>query len=169
MSHVHSKRYSKGKSKRRVTRKNTRKHGGGCGCDKHGGKKQAKRGISKKVGGYGAASYQPFEQHAGNVVSPLIPINQNIGGGPTDPSILQSERIAPFRHNGGKKKKVKKQHGGDVLLGASAYTNNMSGAGTLDGATTGANTFAAGISNMNYATYSHPVDTKFHLHNLPIV
>lgn len=141
--------------KRRTHRKNITK--GGCGCGK----------IS---GGFGGATFKPFESSPNQYYYQLNSHNQD----PNSPAIMGSERLSNNVLRGGSvknkssgKKKSKKMRGGNLLLGTTA-PNSVVSFGTVQGAMEGSNVMS-GISNTNPEVYSQPVENKFGTHNVPIV
>jgi hypothetical protein len=128
---VYKKTMKKGKTAKRKQR------GGDCPCNK-----------SKPffMGGYGPASYQ------GEVDGKIIPLNNEVAN-PNTPSIMGSERFAPFK-GGSKKRKMK---GGmsllDPVLGSSSVSNQTLGTGTTAGQIVGANIVNGGIPSVNPSSF----------------
>lgn len=118
---------------------------GGCGCANKGGTMK---------GGYGAASFQPFEQTAGQYVVP----QNNYNNAPDMPG---SGRLSTSVMHGGKPKRSirnKKMRGGNFLLG-NTQSNLPLSFNTSAGGIAGVNTLT-GTPNQNINYYSQPIGNK---------
>jgi len=128
---AYKKHIKKGKTVKR------KQKGGDCPCNK---------GKLLFMGGYGPASYQ------GGIDDKIIPLNNEVAN-PNTPSIMGSERFAPFK-GGSKKRKMK---GGmsllDPVLGASSVSNQTLGTGTTAGQIVGANIVNGGVPSVNPSSF----------------
>jgi hypothetical protein len=133
---------------RRTRHKNIK--GGGCPCNK---------GFQPSLmlkGGFGKASFQPFEQIAGQYYSSL----NNYNSDPNMPNIMGSGRLSAPLLRGGKRKSIrnKKMRGGELLLGNNKQILPLS-FGTTGGSMAAVNVLT-GSSNYNQNAYSQPVGVK---------
>lgn len=145
-------------NKKTVKRIRHKKKGGGCGCS-------ANKGGSMR-GGYGAASFQPFEHRGGQYVVPLNTYTSD----PNMPDSVSSGRLSTSVLHGGKKRRSmrnRKMRGGNYLLG-NTPPDFQSSFNTSMGGVVGANNLT-GYSNPNTSIHSQPIGAKFGGNNVPIV
>lgn len=155
-----------GNTKRKLTQKkrklrktrHKKSKGGGCGCG-------MKPPAVQMKGGFGKASFQPFEQTAGQYYSPI----NNYNSDPNMPTTMGSGRLSDQVMRGGKRRSLrnKKMRGGELLLGNNQHSLPLS-FGTTGGSMASAN-ILTGSGNMNMNEYSQPVGTKFGLNNASLV
>jgi hypothetical protein len=145
------KQINKGK---KIRRTQIKKKGGGCGCNKGGMR-----------GGYGKASFQPFEQTSGQYSYPLNTHNSD----PNMPTTMGSGRLSTSVLHGGKRRSVrsKRMRGGNFLLGNTPANLQLS-FNTATGGVVGANNLT-GYSNPNTGIESQPIGSKYGGNNLPLV
>lgn len=155
------------KSNKQQTRKRNRKSRntrnkktkGGCGCNK---------GVTynKMKGGFGKASFQPFEHSSGQYYYPV----NNYSSDPNMPTTMSSGRLSTPLLRGGKKRSTirnKKMKGGELLLGNN-HSNLPLSFGTTGGSMASINTLT-GTQNINMNSFSQPIGSKFDTNNVPIV
>jgi hypothetical protein len=145
----------KNRKTRTIRKKNK---GGGCGCGK------APINLPPMKGGYGKASFQPFEQTAGTYSYPV----NNYNSDPNMPTTMSSGRLSMPVLRGGKRKSIrhKKMKGGDLLLGNNSQILPLS-LGTSGGSMAGVNVLT-GYGNNNTNAYSQPISQKFGTNNPPM-
>ena len=162
---------NKVQTRRKSQRKNVK---GGCGCNNTKGgntnyNNKLKGGCGAcngMKGGFGKASFQPFEQTSGQYYYGA----SNINSDPNMPTTMSSGRFTPMMRGGRRRRrstKIKKMRGGDLLLG-----NNQSNLplsfGTTGGSIASVNTLS-GVPNLNSNAFSQPGSTKFNEFNPPMV